>query len=130
MTNEIEAASQPEASRLAPGAEPGDASTLTLSHKRGAREADGLPLEFPMRSPGETQMPHTVIAEVFDNEVIRALDAPVKRDSRLRDRHAPPSRAQSGHAKLRIDHALQADRGMDFGFPVGASGAEVTRGSH
>lgn len=42
----------------------------------------------------------------------------------------PAPRATRGYARLYIDHVLQADRGADFDFLVGASGDEVTRESH
>ena len=35
-----------------------------------------------------------------------------------------------GYGKLYQEHVLQADRGCDFDFLVGASGSEVTRESH
>lgn len=37
---------------------------------------------------------------------------------------------QRGYYRLYIDHVLQADRGCDFDFLVGASGADVERESH
>jgi len=42
----------------------------------------------------------------------------------------PPQTAQRGYAKLYIDHVLQADRGADFDFLVGNSGAPVARDNH
>ena len=41
-----------------------------------------------------------------------------------------PPVATRGWARLYIDHVLQADRGCDLDFLVGASGSEVTRESH
>jgi dihydroxy-acid dehydratase len=41
---------------------------------------------------------------------------------------APPS--DRGYYKLHHDHVMQADRGADLDFLVGASGTEVTRESH
>jgi dihydroxy-acid dehydratase len=38
--------------------------------------------------------------------------------------------AARGWERLYIDHVLQADRGADLDFLVGASGAEVSRESH
>lgn len=38
--------------------------------------------------------------------------------------------APRGYAKLFVDHVLQADRGADFDFLVGSSGAAVPRESH
>lgn len=38
--------------------------------------------------------------------------------------------ATRGYTRLYIDHVLQADRGCDFDFLVGASGSHVTRESH
>jgi dihydroxy-acid dehydratase len=40
------------------------------------------------------------------------------------------ARAARGWERLYIDHVLQADRGADLDFLVGASGAEVSRESH
>ena len=51
-------------------------------------------------------------------------------EARLHEWRAPPPRARRGYAKLYIDHVLQADRGVDFDFLVGASGADVVRESH
>lgn len=45
-----------------------------------------------------------------------------------REREAPA--AVRGYLRLYHDHVLQADRGCDFDFLVGASGSEVTRESH
>lgn len=46
----------------------------------------------------------------------------------IREREEPgPAR---GYVRLYRNHVLQADRGCDFDFLVGASGAEVTRESH
>jgi len=45
-----------------------------------------------------------------------------------RQREQP--RASRGYVKLYQEHVLQADRGCDLDFLVGASGAEVTRESH
>ena len=43
---------------------------------------------------------------------------------------APAKRHERGYASLYIDHVLQADRGVDFDFLVGGSGAAVPRESH
>jgi dihydroxy-acid dehydratase len=52
-------------------------------------------------------------------------------------RREPPAAAVAGYAapvrgwqRLYVDHVLQADRGADLDFLVGASGPEVTRESH
>ena len=42
----------------------------------------------------------------------------------------PAPHAERGYAKLYIDHVLQADRGADFDFLVGKSGAPVPRDNH
>jgi dihydroxy-acid dehydratase len=43
----------------------------------------------------------------------------------------PPSPHETrGYLKLYLDHVLQADRGADFDFLVGRSGARVFRGNH
>ncbi len=59
---------------------------------------------------------------VPDQEIARRL-----REWREQRAPSPPER---GYAKLYREHVLQADRGCDFDFLVGASGAEVTRESH
>jgi dihydroxy-acid dehydratase len=41
-----------------------------------------------------------------------------------------PPVAKRGWSRLYVDHVLQADRGCDLDFLVGASGSEVTRESH
>ena len=53
-------------------------------------------------------------------------------EARLRDWAATRSgsTAPRGYAKLYQDHVLQADRGCDLDFLVGASGADVSRESH
>jgi dihydroxy-acid dehydratase len=43
---------------------------------------------------------------------------------------APRSAHARGYAQLYIDHVTQADRGCDFDFLVGGSGAPVPRESH
>lgn len=43
---------------------------------------------------------------------------------------APESSYQRGYARLYLDHVLQADRGADFDFLVGGSGAGVPRENH
>jgi L-arabonate dehydrase len=68
------------------------------------------------------------------------LDVPARRlqlhvdDSELERRLAawqPPASAPTrGYTKLYIDHVLQADRGADLDFLVGASGAPVARDNH
>ena len=42
----------------------------------------------------------------------------------------PAPRAVRGYEKLYVDNVLQADRGADFGFLVGKSGAPVARDNH
>jgi dihydroxy-acid dehydratase len=81
------------------------------------------------------------LAIVRDGDLIE-LDGPARRLSLLvpddeiarRQREWQAQRAPSpperGYAKLYREHVLQADRGCDFDFLVGASGAEVTRESH
>jgi hypothetical protein len=41
-----------------------------------------------------------------------------------------PASPTRGYAKMYVEHVLQADRGCDFDFLVGASGSEVSRESH
>jgi dihydroxy-acid dehydratase len=48
-----------------------------------------------------------------------------------KQRWAPPPRVEErGYLRLFYDHVLQADRGVDFDFLVGKSGARVFRGNH
>jgi L-arabonate dehydrase len=42
----------------------------------------------------------------------------------------PPPHETRGYLKLYLEHVLQADRGADFDFLVGKSGARVFRGNH
>jgi dihydroxy-acid dehydratase len=49
---------------------------------------------------------------------------------RLADWRAPRPHAERGYTKLYLDHVLQADRGADFDFLVGCSGAAVGRDNH
>ena len=42
----------------------------------------------------------------------------------------PPPPSERGYRKLYYDHVMQADRGADLDFLVGASGAAVPRESH
>jgi dihydroxy-acid dehydratase len=49
---------------------------------------------------------------------------------RLSDWKAPAARETRGYTKLYVEHVLQADRGADFDFLVGGSGAPVGRDNH
>jgi L-arabonate dehydrase len=79
------------------------------------------------------------LALVRDGDLItldvaaRALHLHVD-DSELAARRAawtpPAPHAGRGYAKLYIDHVLQADRGADFDFLVGKTGAPVPRDNH
>lgn len=55
-------------------------------------------------------------------------------EATLAARHAawapPPPAAERGYTKLYIDHVLQADKGADFDFLQGNSGAPVARDNH
>ena len=54
-------------------------------------------------------------------------------DEELRRRRAvwaPMTPPERGYARIYHDHVLQADRGCDFDFLVGRSGAPVPRESH
>jgi dihydroxy-acid dehydratase len=51
-------------------------------------------------------------------------------EKRRADWSPPPQDAKRGYAKLYFDHVLQADRGADFDFLVGKSGAPVARDNH
>jgi len=43
---------------------------------------------------------------------------------------APAPSSERGYYRLYPDHVMQADRGADLDFLVGASGTKVTRESH
>ena len=59
------------------------------------------------------------------------LDVPENELTRRRTRWSPPEPATDrGYCRLYVDHVLQADRGVDFDFLVGGSGAPVARDSH
>jgi L-arabonate dehydrase len=59
------------------------------------------------------------------------LDVPDEELARRRARWTPPpAHEPRGYLKLYLDHVLQADRGADFDFLVGGSGARVFRGNH
>ena len=63
----------------------------------------------------------------------RRLHLDVSEDelARRRARWKPrPEHAARGYLKLYLDHVMQADRGADFDFLVGGSGARVFRGNH
>jgi len=79
------------------------------------------------------------LALVRNGDVI-TLDVPQRRlrlhveahelESRRQAWQEPPRRAQRGYASLYLDHVMQADRGADFDFLVGASGADAGRDNH
>ena len=59
------------------------------------------------------------------------LNVPEEELSRRRDRWTPPAPAMDrGYCRLYIEHVLQADRGVDFDFLVGGSGAPVAPNAH
>lgn len=79
------------------------------------------------------------LALVQDGDMIelnverRGLELEVPEDelARRRARWTPPEPATDrGYCRLYVDHVLQADRGVDFDFLVGGSGAPVARDSH
>ena len=79
------------------------------------------------------------LALVRDGDMIeldvgeRRLELHVPEDelARRRSRWSPPEPATDrGYCRLYVDHVLQADRGVDFDFLVGGSGAPVARDSH
>ena len=47
-----------------------------------------------------------------------------------RAKWAPPALPERGWVRLYAEHVLQADKGADFDFLVGSSGAAVARDSH
>jgi dihydroxy-acid dehydratase len=79
------------------------------------------------------------LAAVRNGDLI-TLDVPARRlhlhvdEQELARRTAalqlPPPHATRGYAKLFVEHVLQADRGADFDFLVGRSGAPVARDNH
>ncbi|MXW03909.1 MAG: dihydroxy-acid dehydratase [Gemmatimonadetes bacterium] len=59
------------------------------------------------------------------------LEVPEDELARRRARWSPPEPSMDrGYCRLYVDHVLQADRGVDFDFLVGGSGAPVARDSH
>ncbi len=59
------------------------------------------------------------------------LDVAEEELARRRARWTPPEPTMDrGYCRLYVDHVLQADRGVDFDFLVGGSGAPVARDSH
>ena len=59
------------------------------------------------------------------------LEVPEDELARRRARWSPPEpEMDRGYCRLYVDHVLQADRGVDFDFLVGGSGAPVARDSH
>lgn len=59
------------------------------------------------------------------------LEVPDDELARRRARWSPPEpEIDRGYCRLYVDHVLQADRGVDFDFLVGGSGAPVARDSH
>ncbi len=68
------------------------------------------------------------------------LDVPARslhlhvEDAELATRRAawtpPQPHAGRGYIKLYLDHVMQADRGVDFDFLAGSSGAAVGRDNH
>ena len=58
------------------------------------------------------------------------LDVSEEELARRRAAWTPPEQPDRGYARLFHEHVLQADRGCDFDFLVGGSGAPVPRESH
>jgi dihydroxy-acid dehydratase len=59
------------------------------------------------------------------------LDVPDSEIARRRESWKPPAPpSDRGYCRLYYDHVLQADRGVDLDFLVGASGAVVPKASH
>ncbi|MBK9179412.1 MAG: dihydroxy-acid dehydratase [Acidimicrobiales bacterium] len=75
------------------------------------RDGDPVTLDFDAR---------TLTVAVPDEELAR----------RRAGWAAPAGAPARGYAKLYVDHVLQADRGADLDFLVGASGSDVPRESH
>jgi L-arabonate dehydrase len=68
-----------------------------------------------------------IVLDVESREL--TLDIPEAELAR-RKPSEPPQIADSGYARLYVDHVLQADRGVDFDFLLGARGTLVTRDNH
>jgi L-arabonate dehydrase len=68
-----------------------------------------------------------IVLDVESREL--TLDIPAAELARRKPSEPPPI-ADSGYARLYIDHVLQADRGVDFDFLLGARGTLVTRDNH
>jgi dehydratase ilvD1 len=66
------------------------------------------------------------------NRTLSLLISNADLQARLADWRASrgPASATRGYVKLYIEHVLQADKGCDLDFLVGASGADVARESH
>jgi len=59
------------------------------------------------------------------------LEIPDQEMAARRKAWTPPAEAETrGYAKLFLDHVMQADKGCDFDFLVGASGAGIPRANH
>ncbi len=59
------------------------------------------------------------------------LDVPERELARRRKKWMPPKAPMSrGYTRLYVDHVLQADKGADLDFLVGASGAKVPKDNH
>ncbi len=58
------------------------------------------------------------------------LDVSEEELARRREAWSPPPAPERGYARLFDQHVLQADRGCDFDFLVGGSGADIPRESH
>ncbi|OGA31683.1 MAG: dihydroxy-acid dehydratase [Betaproteobacteria bacterium RIFCSPLOWO2_12_FULL_64_23] len=59
------------------------------------------------------------------------LDVPERELARRRKQWMPPKAPMSrGYTRLYVDHVLQADKGADLDFLVGASGAKVPKDNH
>ncbi|HQR88844.1 MAG TPA: dihydroxy-acid dehydratase, partial [Caulobacter sp.] len=72
------------------------------------------------------------LAIVQNGDVITLDGSDAELENRLAVWRAnqPPPKYTRGYAKLYVDHVLQADKGCDLDFLVGASGSIVTRESH
>ncbi|WP_028921252.1 IlvD/Edd family dehydratase [Pseudonocardia acaciae] len=75
------------------------------------RSGDWIELDVPAR---------TLTMDVSDEELER----------RRAEWQSPPPHSDRGWVRLYTEHVLQADRGLDLDFLVGASGHEVPRESH
>jgi len=78
----------------------------------------------------DARMSATAFGAVILHVSPEASDAEMEARLAFWRANPPPPVATRSYAKLYIDRVLQADKGCDLGFLVGASGSVVTCESH